>query len=70
MQELSSLFALLDWGMVQDSDKKTLPPVFTRLLRKSKVRPDPWTPDVSRGDKAFLSPQASADTSAPVAVKW
>lgn len=43
--------------------------LFIRLLLKSSVRPDPWTPDLRTSGKSTNSPHASVATLAPVAVK-
>ena len=40
-----------------------------RLLLKSNIRPDPWTPDLSTLGKSSNFPHASVGTLAPVAVK-
>ena len=55
-------------GRVHVKAKKKPSSVFMRLLRKSKVRPEPWTPDFCTSGKSSIFPQRSIGTGAPVAV--
>ena len=50
--------------------KKKSMPMFMRLLRKSTIRPEGWSPHLSSSVKLFRSPHASAETAPPVTVNW
>lgn len=56
-------------GLTHTTDRKKSTFLLIRLLRKSRVRDEPWAPDVSLEVRSPSSPHASLSTLAPVAVK-
>ena len=56
-------------GLMHTTARKKSTPLLTRLLRKSRVRDEPWAPDLRLEFKSPSFPHASASTLAPVAVK-
>ena len=61
--------ACVGLGLMHATTRKKSTLLLRRLLRKSRVRDEPWTPDLRLEFKSPNFPHASASTLAPVAVK-